>query len=108
MVLFGTVVAAKSQIDLRLMETSIDTLREAAIHSAGIAKLCTACETFFNLAKTYMAQQMQVDESQAASVLQAPSFMDDATTFYQQDWNAMLLVGSWDWEERMPERCRRS
>lgn len=45
------------------MEASVETLKSAAQYSSGVAKLHDACETFFNLAKAYMAQTIEKGES---------------------------------------------
>ncbi|KAL8748475.1 MAG: hypothetical protein Q9184_007277, partial [Pyrenodesmia sp. 2 TL-2023] len=87
-VLFGTVVAFKSEADLKLMEVSVETLKSAGQYSSGVAKLHHACEKFFNLAKAYMAQAKGTLHQQLA---REPL---DPTSLYGQDWDAML--DDWD------------
>ncbi|TKA64859.1 hypothetical protein B0A49_08003 [Cryomyces minteri] len=94
-VLFGTVVAFKSEADLKLMEVSVETLKSAAQYSSGVAKLHNACETFFNLAKAYMAQTIKKGESYEGPLHQQPATEAfDPTSLYGQDWDAML--DDWD------------
>lgn len=108
-VLFGTVIAYKSEEDLRLMEVSVQTLQAAAQYSSGVGKLHKACETFLNLAKSYIAQTARQVESQEAFLRrqqqqqqqqhqqqQQPLITEtfDPTGFYGQDWDAML--DEWD------------
>lgn len=73
------------------MEVSVETLRCAAQHSSGVAKLHDACETFFNLAKAYVAKTTRkadfYDRGPATETL-------DPTSLYRQDWDAML--DDWD------------
>ena len=92
-VLFGTVVAFKSEADLKLMEISVKTLKSAAQYSSGVAKLHDACETFFNLAKAYMAQTIKRGESYPLHQQRASEAFDP-TSLYRQDWDAML--DHWD------------
>ncbi|KAL8916800.1 MAG: hypothetical protein Q9208_008339 [Pyrenodesmia sp. 3 TL-2023] len=87
-VLFGTVVAFQSEADLKLMEVSVETLKSAAQHSSGVAKLHHVCETFLNLAKAYVAQIKGPLYQQPAT----DTF--DPTSIYGQDWDAML--DDWD------------
>ena len=70
------------------MEVSVETLKSAAQYSSGVAKLHDACETFFKLAKAYMAQTIQNLHQQPA----AEPF--DPASLYGQDWDAML--DDWD------------
>lgn len=94
-VLFGTVVAFKSEADLKLMEVSVETLKSAAQYSSGIAKLHEACKTFFNLAKAYMEQTIKKGESYEGPLHQQPATEAfDPTSLYGQDWDAML--DDWD------------
>ena len=87
-VLFGTVVAFKSEADLKLMEASVETLKSAAQYSSGVANLHDACETFFKLAKAYMAQTVKngepYDDAQPATEI------FDLASLYRQDWDVML------------------
>ena len=94
-VLFGTVVAFKSEADLKLMEVSVETLKSAAQYSSGVAKLHDACETFFNLAKAYMAQTVKKGEFYDGTMHQQPATEAfDPISLYGQDWDAML--DDWD------------
>lgn len=74
------------------MEVSVQTLKSAAQYSSGVAKLHDACETFFNLAKAYMAQMIKKGEPGEGSLHATEAF--DPTTLYGQDWDAML--DDWD------------
>ena len=77
------------------MEASVTTLKSAAQHSSGVAKLHDACETFFNLAKAYMAHTTKQGESHGSAQHQYPAMEAcDLTSFYRQDWDAML--NDWD------------
>lgn len=67
------------------MEDSVQTLKLAMQASPGISKLHDACETFFNLAKSYMAQVLRDAEGQ-------PVFGSFDMT--SRDWNQLLD----DWE----------
>ena len=89
-VLFGTVVTTRNEADLQLMQASIETLRAAAEHSDGIAKLYTACETFYNLARVYMKQESEADREQANASQMGSIDSFETSAFYQQDWNTML------------------
>ncbi|KAI9801894.1 MAG: hypothetical protein M1833_002208 [Piccolia ochrophora] len=94
-VLFGTVVALKSEADLKLMEASVETLKSAAQYSSGVAKLHDACETFLNLARVYMAQTMEKGGSYEGPLHQQPAPQAfDSTCLYGQDFDAML--DDWD------------
>ncbi|KAL8784943.1 MAG: hypothetical protein Q9213_003685 [Squamulea squamosa] len=94
-VLFGTAVAFNSEADLKLMEHSVETLKAAAQYSSGVAKLHDACETFFNLAKAYMAQTMKRGEIYEDPLHQPPATEAfDPTSLYGQHWDAML--DDWD------------
>ena len=94
-VLFGTVIAFKSEADLKLMEVSVETLKSAAQYSPGVAKLHDACETFFNLAKAYMAQTIKKGQPYEGPLPQQPATEAfDPTSLYGQDWDAML--DDWD------------
>lgn len=77
------------------MEVSVQTLKSAAQYSSGVAKLHDACETFFNLAKAYMAQTIKKGESYEGPLHQQPAAQAfDPTSLYGQDWDAML--DDWD------------
>ena len=77
------------------MEVSVETLKSAAQVSSGVAKLHDACETFFNLAKAYMAQTIKKGESYEAPLYQKPATETfDPTSLYGQNWDAML--NDWD------------
>ena len=77
------------------MEISVKTLRSAAEYSSGVAKLHDACETFLNLAKTYVAQMIKKGESYEGPLHQQPATEAfDPTRLYGQDWDAML--DDWD------------
>lgn len=94
-VLFGTVIAFKSEADLKLMEASVGTLKSAAQYSSGVAKLHDACETFFNLAKAYMAHMIKKGESSEGPLHHQPATEAfDPISLYGQDWDAML--NDWD------------
>ncbi|KAK4994045.1 hypothetical protein LTR66_005842 [Elasticomyces elasticus] len=95
-VLFGTVVAFKSEADLKLMGDSVETLKSAAQYSSGVAKLHDACETFFSLAKTYMAQTTMTGQQSYEGPLdqQVATEAFDPTSLYGQDWDTML--DDWD------------
>ncbi|KAL8768561.1 MAG: hypothetical protein Q9209_005246 [Squamulea sp. 1 TL-2023] len=94
-VLFGTAVAFNSEADLKLMENSVKTLKAAAQYSSGVAKLHDACETFFNLAKAYMAQPVKRGEIYEGPLHQQPAMETfDPTSLYGQHWDAML--DDWD------------
>ena len=94
-VLFGTVIAYKSEADLALMGASVETLKSAAQYSTGVAKLHDACKTFFELATTYMAQTVKKAEFCEDSSLQQPVAEGfDPTSLYGQDWDTML--DNWD------------
>ncbi|MCJ1233243.1 hypothetical protein MMC14_001198 [Varicellaria rhodocarpa] len=90
-VLFGTVIAFRSEADLKLMEASVETLKSAAQYSSGVASLHDACETFFNLAKAYMAQTIKNGDSYDGALHQQPTTeIFDLTSLYGQDWDVML------------------
>ena len=73
------------------MEASIETLKSAAQYSSGVASLHDACETFFNLAKAYMAQTSRNGESYEGPLYQQPVTENfDLTSLYGQDWDVML------------------
>lgn len=77
------------------MEVSVQTLKSAAQYSSGVAKLRDACETFFNLAKAYMAQTIQKGASYEGPLHRQPATEAfDPTSLYGQDWGAML--DDWD------------
>ena len=63
------------------MEASVRTLKAAVQASPGISKLHNACEAFFDLAKSYMAQVLRDGEGQPV----LGSF--DMTS---RDWNQLL------------------
>ena len=90
-VLFGTVIAFHSEADLRLMEVSVETLKSAAQYSSGVAKLYHACETFLNLARSYMTQT----RSNNIHLNQPPpTSAFNPTDFSGQEWDEML--DNWD------------
>ena len=77
------------------MEVSVKTLKSAAQYSSGVAKLHDACETFFNLAKTYMAQTIEAGDACEGPLQQQPTTETfDVASLYGQDWDAML--DDWD------------
>ena len=77
------------------MEVSVQTLKSAAQYSSGVAKLHDACETFFSLAKAYMAQTIKKREPYEGTLHQQPATEAfDPTSLYGQNWDAMLD----DWE----------
>lgn len=77
------------------MEISVETLKSAAQYSSGVAKLHDACETFFNLAKAYVAQTIRKGESYENPLHQQPATEAfELTSLYRQDWDAML--DDWD------------
>lgn len=77
------------------MEVSIGTLKSAAQHSLGVAKLHDACETFFNLAKAYLAQTIKNGEYYEGPLHQQPATEAfDPRSLSEQDWDAML--DDWD------------
>ena len=77
------------------MEASVETLKSAAQYSSGVAKLHDACETFFNLAKAYVAQTINEGESHDGPLHQQHATETfDLTSLYGQDWDAML--DDWD------------
>ena len=94
-VLFGTVIAFKSEADLQLMRASVETLKAAAQYSSGVAKLHLACETFFKLASAYMAQVIKKSESSESQLLEQPvAKAFGPASLYGQDWDTML--DGWD------------
>ena len=73
------------------MEASVETLKSAAQYSSGVASLHDACETFFNLAKAYMAQTIKNGDSYDGALHQQPTTeIFDLTSLYGQDWDVML------------------
>ena len=92
-VLFGTVVTLRSEADLHLMDVSVTTLKSASKYSPGIAKLHTACETFFNLAKSYMAQKVTEGETNSGLLYEEPERFDVAS-LSKEDWDEMFK----EWE----------
>lgn len=78
------------------MEVSVETLKAAAQYSSGVAKLHDACETFFNLAKAYMAQTSKNGvKSNDGPLHQQPAMeVFDPISLNGQDWDAML--NEWD------------
>ena len=77
------------------MEVSVETLKSAAQYSSGVAKLHDACETFFNLAKAYMAQTSRRGEPYDGPPHQQPATEAfDPTSLYGQNWDAMF--DDWD------------
>ena len=80
------------------MEVSVGTLKSAAQYS-GVAKLHDACETFFNLAKAYIARTIKKGESYEGPLHQQPVVEAfDPTSLCGQDWDAML--DDWDLDLR--------
>ena len=78
------------------MERSVETLKSAAQYSPGVAKLHDACQTFYNLAKAYMAQTVESGESSKGPLHQRPAAVEasDTISLNGQDWDAML--DDWD------------
>jgi len=73
----------------------VETLKSAAQYSPGIAKLHDACETFFKLAKAYMAQTNRREESYDGPLhQQSATEAFDVTSLYGREWDAML--DDWD------------
>ena len=63
------------------MSASVNTLKQAAQASPGISKLRDACEHFFDLAKSYMAQVLRDGDGQPV----LGSF-----DMSSRDWNQLL------------------
>lgn len=60
------------------MALTLDTLKSAAQHSSGIAKLYEACETFFNLAKAHMDHvEQQIDVGFQGHDLDLDAMLDE-------------------------------